>query len=608
MNWKKGLLLLLVLWLGLSMRVDAQEKIVIKPTVKKQVYNKNVKFDVTVHSTNLQRIEYLVYSEGEITQTGTVIINEFYKKNYSFQLIVDAKKNNSNLVYVEVNAYDRDGSKHTNASNPIKIDIDKPIIEIEYDKNNQTGYYNQTRTATITIIEKNFNLNSCRLDWIKTGNTYKAIVKFDRDGEYVLDFKCSDLAGNKSRKTSSPFVIDKTKPRINISYDKNNKTSYYAKKRTVTIAITEKNFDKNNVKLSIPVKEWKKIGNQYQASYTFKKEGKYQIEASCKDLAKNKSQKVSSEVFYIDTKKPVVKVTGIKNNKSYGKKNEVMFKVCAKDTYYDHMVYTLKGHSQTIRKKSFSKKITEDGVYLLTVQAVDKSRQKSDRVKIAFTVNRKGSTYQLLQTDKVMIKETNLNKIIDKKLWITSNNKDYELKPNVDYKTVDNQYVISKSVFEEYGEGSYSIGVQSRDEAGNSNLFLPKEEILIDKTPPEGYFIGLDKKVYGLKQKKFKIGYKDNTGVESLILKIDGKEVKNWNREELLNAKGEVSYLLEESKKEREISFVLKDVAGISTESKPVKILVTTDLWMRYENVYKIGIGLIVILIGSVCVFGKNRT
>ena len=33
MNWKKGLLLLLVLWLGLSMRVDAQEKIVIKPTV-----------------------------------------------------------------------------------------------------------------------------------------------------------------------------------------------------------------------------------------------------------------------------------------------------------------------------------------------------------------------------------------------------------------------------------------------------------------------------------------------------------------------------------------------------------------------------------------------
>lgn len=607
MKWK--VLIFMLLWLILPMRVNAQEKIEINPMVKSQVYNGNVEFEVTVYSTNLQRVEYLVYSEGVVTQTGTQIINEFYKKNYSFILTVDAKKNNSNLVYVEVNAYDRDGSKYTNISNSIKIDMDKPMIDIQYDKNSENYY--KSRIATITVTERNFSPKNCRFfgntpspsAWTSKGNVHKTKIKFNSDGEYLLQIECTDLAGNKSSQTSKSFVIDKTKPKIKIDFDKQKDKPYYAKNRTATITIIEKNLDKNKIAIN---GEWKKVGENYKSSYTFKKEGKYRIQLQCTDLAGNKSKKVVSEAFYIDSKKPKIQVTGIKNNKSYGKDDEVLFTIKADDTYYDHLVYTLNDTKKEIKSKSFSSKITQDGVYVLTAQVFDKSGQKSKKVKKTFTVNKNGSSYQLLQDDKVMVVEKNISKIVSKKLWITLNNQDYELKPDRDYKIVDScKYVIDKKVFEKYGEGAYKIGVQSIDKAGNLNVYLPKEEILIDKTPPEGYFIGLDKTVYGLKQKKFSIGYKDNVGIKSLVLKINGEEVKSWNREELLEAKGEVSYLLVEDKKEREISFVLQDVAGISTTSEPIKVLITTDLWTRYQKI----IIFFMLLSGvSLYIFRKNRT
>ena len=607
MKWK--VLIFMLLWIILPMHVNAQERIVIKPMVKSQVYNGNVEFEVTVYSTNLQRVEYLVYSEGVVTQTGTQIMNEFYKKNYSFMLTIDAKKNNSNWVYVEVNAYDRDGSKYTKISNPIKIDIDKPIIDIKYNKNSEIYY--KSRIATITVIERNFSPNNCRFlgntpspsAWTSKGNVHKAKIKFNSDGEYLLQIECTDLAGNKSSQTSKSFVVDKTKPKIKIDFDKQKDKPYYAKNRTATITIIEKNLDKNKISIN---GEWKKVGENYKSSYTFKKEGKYRIQLQCTDLAGNKSEKVVSEVFYIDSKKPKIQVTGIKNNKSYGKDDEVFFTIKADDTYYDHMVYTLNDTKKEIKSKSFSSKITQDGIYVLTAQAFDKSGQKSKKVKKTFTVNKKGSTYELVQNDEVMVKEKNISKIVSKKLWITLNNQDYELKPDRDYKIVDScQYVIDKKVFEKYGEGAYKIGIQSIDEAGNLSVYLPKEEILIDKTPPEGYFIGLDKTVYGLKQKKFSIGYKDNVGVKSLTLKIDGKKVKEWNQEELLKARGEVTYLLEESKQKREVSFILQDIAGISTTSEPIKVLITTDLWTRYQ---KIIISFMLLLGVSLYIFRKNRT
>ena len=335
MKWK--VLIFMLLWFILPMRVNAQDRIRIEPMVKSQVYNGNVEFEVTVHSTNLQRIEYLVYSEGVVTQTGTVIINEFYKKNYSFMFAVNAKKNNSNLVYVEVNAYDRDGNKNTNISNPIKIDTDKPIIDIQYDKDNQTYY--KSRMATITITERNFSSDNCKVfgntplpsNWISKGNIHKAKIKFNRDGEYLPRIEYTDLAGNKSSKTSNPFVIDKTKPKIKIDFNKQKDKPYYAKNRTATITITEKNWDKN----TLPIKgKWKKVGESYKASYTFEKEGKHFIQLQCTDLAGNKSKKVKSEIFYIDREKPKIQITGIKNNKSYGKDDEVFFTIKADDTYY----------------------------------------------------------------------------------------------------------------------------------------------------------------------------------------------------------------------------------------------------------------------------------
>ena len=65
---------------------------------------------------------------------------------------VDAKKNNSNDVHILLTAEDNAGNV-TSMEYSIKIDITKPIINIEYDKNaaDSGTFFRESRRATITV-------------------------------------------------------------------------------------------------------------------------------------------------------------------------------------------------------------------------------------------------------------------------------------------------------------------------------------------------------------------------------------------------------------------------------------------------------------------------
>ncbi len=214
------------------------------------------------------------------------------------QIEVDA---NYNDIVLQVELTDNAGNKSYDYV-IFGIDRTAPEITVEYESSaspETNNYYNKTRSAYITIKERNITTQDVQLliekctnmerdfsasdkteyknsfniekNKIKDGSgnrddrTYRIKVNFDKDGNYrIKTLSCADTAGNKNKtivykkygsasnkddvtaKNRTLFTIDKTKPVINVSLDLNDQVhnkKYFNKTRTATITVTERNFD-----------------------------------------------------------------------------------------------------------------------------------------------------------------------------------------------------------------------------------------------------------------------------------------------------------------------------------------------------------------------------
>ena len=137
------------------------------------------------------------------------------------------------------------GNASNTVSSSFTVDLTAPRIAVELDLNDvvQNGkYFNQTRTATITVTEHNFNQNEfenllqASLNGVNTAvpsvsgfrNTgtdrWTATVTFASDGDYVLNFRYTDKAGNTYTAirndytgiAATEFTVDKTAPVIDV--------------------------------------------------------------------------------------------------------------------------------------------------------------------------------------------------------------------------------------------------------------------------------------------------------------------------------------------------------------------------------------------------------
>ncbi len=210
--------------------------------------------------------------------------------------------NNSNNIVVEVKLTDRAGHTYSNKLN-FSIDMSKPEITVEYDKNDGSQYeknlyFQDVRTATITIKELNFteervkntksneyviNNNDIKniiitqkydnveqnIDYVfeksqelttekdENGNTrsyyvYTKTITFNPYGEGADCFFTVTATDNAMNKTDydreDSFVIDANAPRIKVELTDEDKAvngSYFSNQRTATITITDRYFDKN---------------------------------------------------------------------------------------------------------------------------------------------------------------------------------------------------------------------------------------------------------------------------------------------------------------------------------------------------------------------------
>ncbi|MCD8217410.1 MAG: hypothetical protein LUD01_05100 [Clostridiales bacterium] len=118
------------------------------------------------------------------------------------------------------------------------------------------------------------------------------------------------------------YNIDITKPTIEVTWDNNNASNetYYNAARTATVVITERNFDPDDVVFNITntdetmpaISSWTTTGSgdstKHIARVTFGADGDYTFAVAFQDLAGNKADYTTVDVFTVDQTKPTYTV------------------------------------------------------------------------------------------------------------------------------------------------------------------------------------------------------------------------------------------------------------------------------------------------------------
>ena len=509
------------------------------------IYNASVPFTIDVTDpenggtyAGLKEVSYEITNNGKVTQSGnynsdlsdpTARVHNIHRSE-----TVNAELNNSNHVTIKVKAVDYAGNQ-SEATKDLKIDITHPEVTITFDLNNPLNgkYYKTTRTATISVKERNFDTNAVDLKITNTDGTMPSVsgwsissqagesddaintcrVEFSADGDYNMTMQCKDQAGNESNTVKvDEFTIDKTIPVISVSYDNNSAATpgYYNANRTATITIKEHNFNAAEVNsqitaalqgsgISAPgVGGWSNSGDTHTASVTFSDDGDYTFDIDYTDLAGNAAADYTQDSFTVDKTKPEVEFFDIEDKSAnngvvapgvkYSDVNYLESGVEIKIEGAEHESKELTGsrssiaNGESIKMNDFEYTQDNDDVYTMTAVISDKAGNKTEK-KIMFSVNRFGSNYSFSDTTKefldevysnsakdLVITETNVDSLVFNGISYSLDNKTTELKQGTDY-----------TVKETGGEGSwkqytYTIKKENFEKEGRYSVTIDSED------------------------------------------------------------------------------------------------------------------------------------
>ena len=439
----------------------APELVVESGLTNNKIYNGDVPVEVSANDpaendvySGLKQVTYTVYNMGTQTQHDTL-----YKWNgkeapckskEGMGFTVDAEKNNSNDVRILLTAEDNAGNV-TSMEYSIKIDITKPIINIEYDKNaaDSGTFFRESRRANVTVKERNFDDSLVNITlratndgadialptvsgWTSSGDLHTATIEYTAEGDYTFDIDVTDKAGNPNEPvhyadgTVAPtaFTIDKTRPTISVTYDNNSALNgnYYNANRTATVVVTEHNFDASRVNITLratddgadialpTVSGWTSSGDRHTATIAYQRDGLYTFDIDVTDKAGNTSADFTEQTFYVDTTAPTLEITGVADRSANN--GDIIPVVSYSDTNYDdaQVSITLTGamrkgvaldgsyadqhNGKVFTFKNFAKEKEVDDIYTLAATLTDKAGNTTEKT-ILFSVNRFGSTYAL---------------------------------------------------------------------------------------------------------------------------------------------------------------------------------------------------------------------
>lgn len=462
---------------------------------------------------------------------------------YKGHVTIDPEKFYSNDVQVTVEATDHSTNGKTTETQSIKVDNKVPIVTFSFDQSDVHNgkYYNNDKTLTITVDERNFDesyqpqVTSTAgggysiSGWSHNGEIHTATVTFSGDSDYTVTYDCYDLAGNKSNTEKlDEFTVDKTKPAIQVSYDNNSalNNNYYKEARTATITITEHNFNPGEVTVtttaqldgaaaSAPgVSGWSGSGDTHVATVSYSADADYTFTISATDLASNVSDPYATESFTVDQTKPTVEITNIEDRSANN--GEVAPVITLNDINFDsgktvvHLTGANKGEvdttgmytsvasnkGQTLTFYNFKENM--DDIYTLTAETTDKAGNQYSTSKI-FSVNRDGSTYlyddyteELIKNGytndpkNLVVSEINVDTLTFQELTVSENGTQKTLEQNKDFEVSESgsdvswkeyKYTINASNFE--NEGDYNVSIYSEDRATNVTTNTAKSKDIL---------------------------------------------------------------------------------------------------------------------------------
>lgn len=449
----------------------------------------------------------------------------------------------SNDVRVKVTADDSSTNDAVSEEISIKVDNKAPIVTFSFDQSDVHNgkYYNNDKTLTITVDERNFDesyqpqVTSTAgggysiSGWSHNGEIHTATVTFSGDSDYTVTYDCFDLAGNKSNTEKlDEFTVDKTKPVIQVSYDNNSalNNNYYKEARTATITITEHNFNPGEVTVtttaqldgaaaSAPgVSGWSGSGDTHVATVSYSADADYTFTISATDLASNVSDPYATESFTVDQTKPTVEITNIEDRSANN--GEVAPVITLNDINFDsgktvvHLTGANKGevdttgmYTSTASNKGqtltfYNFKENMDDIYTLTAETTDKAGNQYSTSK-SFSVNRDGSTYlyddyteELIKNGytndpkNLVVSEINVDTLTFRELTVSENGTQKTLEQNKDFEVSESgsdvswkeyKYTINASNFE--NEGDYNVSIYSEDRATNVTTNTAKSKDIL---------------------------------------------------------------------------------------------------------------------------------
>ena len=511
------------------------DDVTIRVTVEDPKYN-----DVGVYS-GIEKVEYTIKSTTNkvATESDSVAMSYDDEANNerirtgSGTITVDAEKFNSNDVTVTATVYDLAGNTET-AEIDLSIDATAPVIEsIQWNTNDASNgkYYNETRVATITVRERNFDPNQVRLNITNTDGTAAQVsswrvdssgtsdnnintctVTFSADGDYNMNVSCTDKAGWTSNTvTAEEFTIDKTVPTINVSFDNNSVANgkYYNAARTATITVNEHNFNGSDVQTAITsntstpgVNGWGGSGNVHTATVPFTTDGEYSFTVNYTDLAGNAAQVYSVDEFVIDLTKPEIEIFDIEDKSANN--GVVAPGVRYSDTNYDvagvSITYSGPNHpeeavdgtrtaipnGESIKMADFAHTEATDDVYTMVAQVTDLAGNSEEK-QVTFSVNRFGSNFIFSDATKdflddyynneeedLVVTEINVDTLTHRGITSGHDGSMTDLTEGTDYTVRESGSEVSWKSYQYTiskenfeKEGMYSITIDSVDRATN---------------------------------------------------------------------------------------------------------------------------------------------
>ena len=418
------------------------------------IFNEDVRLRIDVTDpkagetcAGLREVWYEITAAGNVNESGqgNWLLNG--EETFSQEITVDADTYNSNDVRVTACAADRADNEGTAQAVPLQIDVTAPSISVSWDLNDPANgrYYNATRTATVTITDRNFDPNRTKLSITNTDGAPASIggwtvsqdmgvsdsasavcqVSFPEDGDYTFTLNAVDLAGNSTAYgQTDEFTIDKTAPVITVAYDNNDARhgNYYKESRTAAVTINEHNFDAASVQTAITASlEGQGIaapslggfsgsGDVHTATVVYDADGEYTFDIQYTDLAGNPAQEYIPDHFTVDLTAPQVNIFDIVDQSA--NRDRVAPGVEYTDINYDPegVEITLTGansgdanvessissieNGQRIQYSDFARTEEMDDLYTLTAKITDLAGNLTEKA-VKFSVNRYGSVFVL---------------------------------------------------------------------------------------------------------------------------------------------------------------------------------------------------------------------